>query len=335
MGTVPVEFRVAGDIFFLMSLAFIFGYIDCNSLYRFGVYACAITGNIVTLCVCISYNPNLALQSEPESDVRLYALFLFITILTTTFVGPMVSCYIAIVTDNRWYWFATLSVMLAVGSFLIDGIEWYLQRSYNDGVSYSFTSNTPYVYLPMSIPVSGLVHWALKLPYVTMFQTLNVQKVGEAFYRYLAGIYTGGSKARGDSLTITLIVLSFAFGAFVNALWITYLVYWSLMPVIAVVLVANGLLIGKKQWYKFFGIDEVEETASDTGGIYGGRTVYNESDEDRDDDDDDGGGMLWANGIDVFADDPYWEEDHTIATGTNDGTSSNGGTVSVDGGSVA
>jgi uncharacterized membrane protein YoaK (UPF0700 family) len=214
-----------------MLLACIFGYADCNSFLRFGLFICAITANIV----------NLALTILTHSTNR--AIFVLITLACTSFVGPILSCWVAMKVDNRRLWFACVSSAAILGGVCVDLVEFYSGQldtppTTDDGYRHS----TPYFFLVLCIPFGALIHWALKVPYTTMLMTVNNQRVSEALFRFGMGLEQGDSKMRGDILTLFLILCSFTAGALMSGFWTIQLVYFSAAPPIVMLLIANVLV---------------------------------------------------------------------------------------------
>jgi hypothetical protein len=65
----------------------------------------------------------------------------------------------------------------------------------------------------LSLFCGSLVHWTLKIGYVTNFITFNMMRVTESTYKYFMNIYQGGNKLRGDLIIFVTAVLFFILGA--------------------------------------------------------------------------------------------------------------------------
>ena len=65
----------------------------------------------------------------------------------------------------------------------------------------------------LSLFCGSLVHWTLKIGYVTNFITFNMMRITESTYKYFMNIYQGGNKLRGDLIIFFTAVLFFILGA--------------------------------------------------------------------------------------------------------------------------
>jgi uncharacterized membrane protein YoaK (UPF0700 family) len=224
-----------------MILACNFGYVDCISFARFGLFVCSITANIV----------NLMLSLVNQQFHR--ALFVAVALISTSFIGTILSCFVAWWVNNRRLWYWWVCGMAIVGGLVVDLYEHFtfsLTPPSNDD---QYIHPTPYLFLFRAIPFGAMIHWALKTPYITMLMTINNQKVSEALFRFSWGLDQGDSKMRGDVVTFFLILMAFTVGAIIGAVYLRYARAFATLPSIAMMLV-TGVLVSRSdpEWMAWF-----------------------------------------------------------------------------------
>jgi uncharacterized membrane protein YoaK (UPF0700 family) len=150
----------------------LFGYVDCNSFYRYGLFVCAVTADLVVV----------SLSAGSHSTGK--AVFLLVSILTLVFIGPIISCFIAVHTNNRRIWFACISGFAICVGVVLDLYDWHNGRGIRAVIAPNddeqFLTGQPYLFLLLTTSFGAMIHWSLKIPYPTMFMTINMHRMSEA-----------------------------------------------------------------------------------------------------------------------------------------------------------
>jgi len=91
------SFSFSYSLSHLCLLAFTFGYIDCNSFYRFHLYSTMQTGNFISAALLLTSAGTNTETSFPEQAIQQ----VMAVCICNTFFGPLFSCAVLEYFDNR------------------------------------------------------------------------------------------------------------------------------------------------------------------------------------------------------------------------------------------
>lgn len=192
----------------LVSVSFMFGYMDIYSLVTYRIYVTTMTGNLIT-CMLSLGDGNFEL-----------ALLSILVIIAHTWLGTWLSAKALILTNDRqkalFFLLFAQGVLVSV-VMLYNLMGWHVKQA---------------VIIPIAGVQGALFHWSSKSGFSCALQTINFQKLSEFFYRFLFRYSQGGYKARGDSFFTFMIIVFFVLGCSLGLIFTIYADRYVLLPMV-------------------------------------------------------------------------------------------------------
>lgn len=213
-----------GSLTLYASMAFIAGYVDVNSIQRFGVLVSLATGNLASGAIS-------AVQGDFSKASLCFLMSFSVTCLGALFSSALLHYF----KCRRKALNGIIFTSCIIFTF-VDILTKYRNENYR------------FCAVLLALTSGATLHWVLKLGFTTALMTINGLKLFEALFRLTFNISQGGQKLRGDLLTIVSIILSFIAGTFVTLGMQQYSYDFSLYPLIIIhvyqVLLVNDWIPG-------------------------------------------------------------------------------------------
>jgi uncharacterized membrane protein YoaK (UPF0700 family) len=150
--------------------------------------------------------------------------FAVVMVFANAFLGGCTCSYVVEKFPSKFQSFMVLSVIEIIACFVT-------------GLAMVYTEDVPifqreFALIALAISNGALLFWGVKLGYSYAVHTLTLLRISEAGYKVFRGISQGGSKLRGDVLTILSILFFFIVGASVGIHVAEKIQFWSLFPLI-------------------------------------------------------------------------------------------------------
>lgn len=205
-----IKFYTMGCLFELLLLAFLFGYMDVFTIIKYDIFTTTMTGNVITMA-----------QASVDNKPNLVGLTIAV-IFCHTFFGAMLSSRLLTMTHDRN---KTLFILLVLqgAMLMVDLVATNLRG----------TPPSEYVII-LALFQGALFHWSSKTGFSTALQTINLQRIAEATYRYVFRYSQGGPKLRGDMLYTFMIIIAFIIGSFFCAVMNKHVPKFALLPPLVV-----------------------------------------------------------------------------------------------------
>ena len=184
----------------LSTLAFTFGYLDCEVYSKYGFMCTMQTANMIFLA------DNMFPKNNEYYAIETNVPILIVNFLIGTLGGCFLSLYLLETTQNRKITFGILITILCAMCLVVD-FTCYYKMPVPDP-----TSHYNGLVLLLSIPASAIFHWSSKLGYLLNLMTGNIMKVADALYRRMRSYPQGGATLRGDILTLCIIIIAYFLG---------------------------------------------------------------------------------------------------------------------------
>lgn len=187
---------IAHNLSQLMALSFISGFIDVNIFVRWGFFGTFQTGNCCFLAMVLFPTGSDAWQFVNSPELLSACIFLgtvgssFLNSFCLEYTGSREICFVI---------FTTITCILCGLDGLLTGPDSPRGNSHAN----------PFVLMPLLLMINTLACWSNATGFLTNLMTGNLMKLGKSLYLRLRSYSQGGSKARGDSLTMLMIFISF------------------------------------------------------------------------------------------------------------------------------
>lgn len=150
--------------------------------------------------------------------------FAVVMVIANSFLGGCTCSYVVEKFPSKFQSFMVLSVIEIIACLVT-------------GLAMVYTEDVPifqreFALIALAVSNGALLFWGVKLGYSYAVHTLTLLRISEAGYKVFRGISQGGSKLRGDVLTILSILFFFIVGASVGIHVSEKIQFWSLFPLI-------------------------------------------------------------------------------------------------------
>lgn len=187
---------IAHNLSQLMAMSFMSGFIDVNIFVRWGFFGTFQTGNTCFLAMVFYPRGSSAWQFVTSAQL------LITTILIGSVGASFLNSFCLEFTGSREITFAIFTTMTCILCGL-DGI--LTGPDSHNGSSHS----NPFLLMPLLLFLNSLACWGNATGFLTNLMTGNLMKLGKSLYLGCRSYSQGGAKARGDSVTLLMIFISF------------------------------------------------------------------------------------------------------------------------------
>lgn len=194
---------IAHNLSQLMAISFMSGYIDVNIFMRWGLFGTFQTGNTCFLAMVFFPRGSDAWEFTNSPGLLLASIFI------GSVAASILNCFCLEFTDSRDICFSIFSTITCI----LCGIDGFYTGPDNE---HGASDANPFMLMPLLLFLNAMVCWSNATGYLTNLMTGNLMKLGKSVYLAFRSYSQGGAKARGDSVTLLLLFISFFCGVILS-----------------------------------------------------------------------------------------------------------------------